>query len=240
MIGISWFGAKEIIACGNNASLGLTTGGLTALIMYATQILTSLMILSFVFAMLTISYSSAERVAELLQEETDIKSPSNAIKCVVNGDVQFKDVDFVYASNADKKVLSCVNINIKSGETVGIIGGTGSSKTSLVQLIPRLYDVCAGQVLVGGCDVREYDLFVLRDAVSMVLQKNDVFSGTIKENLRWGDENASDDEIVNACKIACADEFINTMPDKYDTYIEQGGSNISGDRNNGFVSHVRF
>lgn len=228
MIGISWFGAKEIIACGNNASLGLTTGGLTALIMYATQILTSLMILSFVFAMLTISYSSAERVAELLQEETDIKSPSNAIKCVVNGDVQFKDVDFVYASNADKKVLSCVNINIKSGETVGIIGGTGSSKTSLVQLIPRLYDVCAGQVLVGGCDVREYDLFVLRDAVSMVLQKNDVFSGTIKENLRWGDENASDDEIVNACKIACADEFINTMPDKYDTYIEQGGSNISG------------
>ena len=228
MILISWIGAKAIIASGNDPALGLTTGDLTALITYAIQILMSLMMLSMVFAMLTISISSARRIAEILNEESDITNPDHPVKEVKDGSVCFHDVDFVYAAKADKKVLDHINLHIASGETVGIIGGTGSSKSSLVQLIPRLYDVSAGSLTLGGTDVREYDLTTLRDSVAMVLQKNELFSGTIKENLRWGNENATDQEIEHACRLACADEFIQSFPDKYDTYIEQGGSNVSG------------
>lgn len=228
MILISWFGAKAIVASGNNAALGLTTGELTALITYAMQILTSLMMLSMVFAMITISASSAIRIAELLNEKTDIKNPENAKKQVKDGSICFENVSFYYASKADKKVLDTINLSIPSGQTVGIIGGTGSSKSSLVQLIPRLYDVTEGRLTIGGTDVREYDLDALRSSVAMVLQKNELFSGTIKENLRWGNENATDEEIEEACRLACADEFIITFPDGYDTYIEQGGTNVSG------------
>lgn len=228
MILISWIGAKAIVASGNNSALGMTTGDLTALFSYATQILTSLMMLSMVFAMITISISSACRIAEILNEKTDITNSDNPKTTVNDGSVCFENVDFVYASKSDKKVLDNINLSVKSGETVGIIGGTGSSKSSLVQLIPRLYDVTGGQLKLGGVDVREYDLDTLRNAVAMVLQKNELFSGTIKENLRWGNENATDEEIVHACRLACADEFIQSFPDKYDTYIEQGGTNVSG------------
>ena len=228
MILISWLGAKAIIASGNNAALGLTTGELTALITYAMQILTSLMMLSMVFAMITISASSAGRIAELLNEKTDIKNPADPVTEVADGSIRFENVDFSYASKSDKKVLNGIDIEIKSGETIGIIGGTGSSKTSLVQLIPRLYDVTGGRLTVGGRDVRSYDLETLRGAVAMVLQKNDLFSGTINENLRWGNENASDSDIKEACRLACADEFIDTLPDGYETHIDQGGTNVSG------------
>ncbi|MGM9634808.1 MAG: ABC transporter ATP-binding protein [Candidatus Avispirillum sp.] len=228
MILISWIGAKAIVACGNNAALGMTTGDLTALFSYATQILMSLMMLSMVFAMITISIASARRIAEILEEKTDISNPENPVTEVKDGSVCFENVDFVYASKADKKVLDNINITIPSGQTVGIIGGTGSSKSSLVQLIPRLYDVTGGRLTLGGVDVRNYDLETLRNAVAMVLQKNELFSGTIKENLRWGNENATDGEMEEACKLACADEFIQTFPDGYDTYIEQGGTNVSG------------
>ncbi len=228
MILISWFGAKAIVASGNNAALGLTTGSLTALISYALQILMGLMILSMVYAMLTIASSSAQRIAELLNEKTDIANPENAVTEVKNGEIIFDGVDFAYASKADKKVLDHINLHIASGQTVGIIGGTGSSKSSLVQLIPRLYDVSEGSVRLGGIDVRRYDLDALRSAVAMVLQKNELFSGTIKENLRWGNENASDEELEEACRLAQADEFISALPDGYDTYIEQGGTNVSG------------
>jgi len=222
MIFISWFGAKAIVASGNNAAIGLTTGNLTALITL------SLMMLSMVFAIITISSSSAQRIAEILQEQTDIQNPSYAITEVKNGDIVYENVDFSYASKTDKKVLNHINLSIRSGETVGIIGGTGSSKTSLVQLIPRLYDVTGGSVSIGGIDVRNYDLNTLHHAVAMVLQKNELFSGTIKENLRWGKENATDEELKEACVLACADGFISAMPDGYDTYIEQGGVNVSG------------
>lgn len=228
MILISWIGAKAIVASGNNELSGMTTGDLTALFSYAMQILTSLMMLSMVFAMITISFASARRIAEVLEEKTDIANPENPVRTVKDGSICFKNVDFVYASKADKKVLNNVNLNIASGETVGIIGGTGSSKSSLVQLIPRLYDVTKGSLTIGGVDVREYDLDTLRNSVAMVLQKNELFSGTIKENLRWGNENATDEEIEHACRLACADEFIQGFPDKYDTHIEQGGSNVSG------------
>lgn len=228
MILISWIGAKAIVASGNNAALGLTTGDLTALFTYAIQILMSLMMLSMVFAMIIISLASARRIAEILQEKSDIVSPENAVKTVSDGSIHFDHVDFTYASKADKKVLDQINLSIASGETIGIIGGTGSSKSSLVQLIPRLYDVTGGTLTLGGVDVRKYDLDTLRNAVAMVLQKNELFSGTIKENLRWGNENATDEEIEHACRLACADEFIQTFPDKYDTYIEQGGTNVSG------------
>ena len=228
MIFISWFGAKAIVASGNNAAIGLTTGNLTALITYAMQIMVSLMMLSMVFAIITISSSSAQRIAEILQEQTDIQNPSYAITEVKNGDIVYENVDFSYASKTDKKVLNHINLSIRSGETVGIIGGTGSSKTSLVQLIPRLYDVTGGSVSIGGIDVRNYDLNTLHHAVAMVLQKNELFSGTIKENLRWGKENATDEELKEACVLACADGFISAMPDGYDTYIEQGGVNVSG------------
>ena len=228
MILISWIGAKAIVASGNSAALGMTTGDLTALFSYATQILMALMMLSMVFTMITISLASARRIAEVLEEKTDIDNPADPIMAVRDGSIRFEHVDFAYAAKADKKVLSDIDLSIASGQTVGIIGGTGSSKSSLVQLIPRLYDVSYGQILLGGVDVRKYDLDVLRNAVAMVLQKNELFSGTIKENLRWGNESATDEEIEVACRLACADEFIQSFPDKYDTYIEQGGSNVSG------------
>lgn len=228
MILTSWIGAKAIVASGNNTALGLTTGDLTALITYSIQILSSLMMLSMVFAMITIASSSAGRIAEILQEKTDIANPENPVMHVADGEINYNNVEFVYASKADKKVLSNINLHIASGETLGIIGGTGSSKSSLVQLIPRLYDVTSGSLTLGGVDVRKYDLDTLRNAVAMVLQKNELFSGTIAENLRWGDENATDEEIKEACRLACADEFINAMPKGYETYIEQGGTNVSG------------
>lgn len=228
MILISWVGARAIVASGNNAALGMTTGDLTALFSYATQILTSLMALSMVFAMITISIASARRIAEILEEKTDVSNPEHPIMNVKDGSIRFENVDFVYASKADKKVLENVNLSIASGETVGVVGGTGSSKSSLVQLIPRLYDVTGGRLILGGEDVRDYDLDVLRNAVAMVLQKNELFSGTVKENLRWGNENASDEEIEQACRLACADEFIQGFPDGYDARIEQGGANVSG------------
>lgn len=228
MISISWFGAKAIIVSGNNPALGLTTGDLTALFTYAMQILMSLMMLSMVFAMLTIARSSAERITEILNEKTDIQNPDNPVMEVKDGSICYHNVDFTYASKAEKKVIDNANIEIKSGETVGIIGSTGSSKTSFVQLIPRLYDVTKGRVIVGGEDVRNYDLDTLRNSVAMVLQKNELFSGTIRENLCWGNEDAGDGEIREACRLACADEFVEAMPDGYDTYIEQGGTNVSG------------
>ena len=228
MILISWIGAKAIVASGNNAALGMTTGDLTALFSYATQILMALMMLSMVFAMIIISLASARRIAEVLEEKTDIDNPTDPIMAVRDGSICFEQVSFAYSTKTDKKVLGDINLSIASGQTVGIIGSTGSSKSSLVQLIPRLYDVSSGQLLLGGVDVRKYDLDVLRNAVAMVLQKNELFSGTIKENLRWGNENATDEEIEEACRLACADEFIQSFPDKYDTYIEQGGTNVSG------------
>ncbi len=228
MILTSWIGAKAIVASGNNTALGLTTGDLTALITYSIQILSSLMMLSMVFAMITIASSSAGRIAEILQEKTDIANPENPVMHVADGEINYNNVEFVYASKADKKVLSNINLHIASGETLGIIGGTGSSKSSLVQLIPRLYDVTSGSLTLGGVDVRKYDLDTLRNAVAMVLQKNELFSGTIAENLRWGDEKATDEEIKEACRLACADEFINAMPKGFETYIEQGGTNVSG------------
>lgn len=228
MIMISWLGAKAIVASGNDPAIGLTTGDLTALFTYASQILMSLMMLSMIFAMLTIARSAAERIAELLNENADIQNPDDPIMTVKDGSICFQNVDFLYASKAEKKVIANANLDIKSGETVGIIGGTGSSKTSLVQLIPRLYDATSGTVMVGGKDVRSYDLNTLRNAVAMVLQKNELFSGTIRENLCWGNTNASDEEIKETCRLACADEFVSAMPDGYNTYIEQGGSNVSG------------
>lgn len=228
MILISWIGAKAIIASGNNTALGMTTGDLTALLSYATQILTSLMMLSMVFVMITMSLSSAHRIAEILNEKTDIQNSDNPVTTVKNGSISFENVDFVYASKADKKVLDHINLTISTGETVGVIGATGSSKSSLVQLIPRLYDVTGGKLTLGGIDVKDYDLDTLRSSVAMVLQKNELFSGTIKDNLRWGNENATDEEIKHACHLACADEFIEAMPKQYDTYIEQGGNNVSG------------
>lgn len=228
MILISWIGAKAIVTSGNNELFGMTTGDLTALFSYATQILTSLMMLSMVFAMMTISIASARRIAEILEEKSDIANPESPVTTVKDGSIKFKNVDFVYTANADKKVLDNINLTINSGETVGIIGGTGSSKSSLVQLIPRLYDVTGGSLKLGGVDVKNYDLDVLRNSVAMVLQKNELFTGTINENLRWGNENATEEQIKEACRLACADEFIESFSDKYETHIEQGGSNVSG------------
>ena len=228
MLLLSWFGAKEIIASGNDAALGLSTGELTSLITYAMQILMSLMMLSMVFVMIIISRASAERITQVLNEESSLKDSENPIEEVKDGSIVFENVSFFYDKSADKSVLSDVNLMIASGETVGIIGGTGSSKSSLVQLIPRLYETSDGSVTVGGVDVRNYELKALRDQVAMVLQKNVLFSGTIKENLRWGKENATDEEIVTACKLAQADDFIRDFPDQYDTHIEQGGTNVSG------------
>lgn len=225
---ISWFGARLIITTGNDPVSGLSTGQLMSLIAYATQILMSLMMLSMVFVMLTISRASAERIVEVLEEESDLKNGAHPIYEVKDGSITFKNVSFKYYQSAEKECLKQINLTIESGQTIGIIGGTGSSKTSLVQLIPRLYDVTKGRVTVGGVDVRDYDLETLRQEVAMVLQKNILFSGTIKENLRWGNEQATDEELKRACELAQADDFIQNFPDGYDTYIEQGGSNVSG------------
>lgn len=219
---ISWLGAQLVIES------TMTTGQLMSLISYVSQILMSLMMLSMVFVMITISRASVERIVEVFDEESDIRNKPNAVKEVKDGSVVFDGVNFSYARKADKNVLDNINLDIKSGETVGIIGGTGSSKSSFVQLIPRLYDVSEGSVKVGGVDVRDYDIETLRENVAMVLQKNVLFSGTIKENLRWGNKEASDEEIVRVCKLAQADSFIEAFPDKYDTHIEQGGTNVSG------------
>jgi len=218
----SWLGAKYII------DGQMLTGNLVSITTYTFQILMSLMILSMVFVMITMAKTSAERITEILAEEPDIKDIDKPVTEVKDGSVKFEDVSFSYAKRMDKLCLSHVNLDIKSGETIGIIGGTGSSKSSLVQLIPRLYDVTEGSVKVGGVDVRNYDIEALRDEVAMVLQKNVLFSGTIKENLRWGNKDATDEELKHVCELACADEFIEQFPDKYDTYIEQGGSNVSG------------
>ncbi len=221
---ISWLGARMIVSSG---ATSLTTGELMSMLTYCMNILMSLMMLSMVFVMITMSAASARRVAEVLDEKSDLTNPENPVMEVKNGSVQFEHVGFRYKADG-REVLSDIDLNIRSGETVGIIGGTGSAKTSLVQLLPRLYDVSAGTVRVGGVDVRKYDLETLRDSVAMVLQKNELFSGTIAENLRWGNENATDEEIAEACRQACADEFIERFPDKYETHIEQGGTNVSG------------
>lgn len=228
MLLISWLGAKLIVASGNNPAMGMTTGDLTSMFSYTMQILMSLMMFSMVFVMITISYASMERAEEILDEKSDLHNPENPVYEVKDGSIEFDHVNFAYGKNADKLCLDNVNLKIPSGSTVGIIGGTGSSKSTLVQLILRLYDTTEGAVKVGGRDVREYDIESLREEVAMVLQKNVLFSGTIKDNLRWGKEDATDEEMRHVCQLAQADEFIQTFPDGYDTYIEQGGTNVSG------------
>ena len=222
MLLIAWFGSKMIL------SKTLTQGELVSLITYANQILMSLMNFSMIFVMVIISKASAERITEVLSERVDLFDGDKNLALVKDGSIEFKDVSFSYFKNSDNFCLKNVNFTINPGETIGIIGGTGSSKTTLVQLIPRLYDVSKGSVLVGGEDVRDYNIKALRDSVAMVLQKNELFSGTIRENLCWGNENATDEEIVHVSKLAQADEFINSFPDKYDTHIEQSGKNVSG------------
>ena len=228
IIVISYMGASMVVASGNDAAAGLTTGQLTSMFTYTTQILTSLMMLSMVFVMITMSRAPARRTSEILTEEPHLANPKMPVTEVPDGSIDFENVSFRYSREADRNALEHINLHIASGMTVGILGGTGSSKSTLVQLIPRLYDATEGTVRVGGIDVRDYDMEVLRNQVSMVLQKNVLFSGTIKDNLRWGNPNATDEELVHACKLACADEFIQGFPDRYDTYIEQGGSNVSG------------
>ena len=228
MLSISWVGAKMVVASGNNPLNGLTTGQLSSMFTYTTQILSGLMMLSMVFVMMTMARTPLRRCHELLTEEPDLVSPADPVCYVADGSIDFENVSFRYSAEAKHRALKEVNLHIPSGATVGILGGTGSSKSTLVQLIPRLYDVSEGVLKVGGIDVREYDLEVLRDNVAMVLQKNVLFSGTIKENLRWGDPNATDEELIHACKLACAHEFIESFPDGYDTHIEQGGTNVSG------------
>lgn len=222
---ISWFGAKIIVS---THMTELTTGEITSLITYGIQILSSLMMLAMILVMSTMARTSAERIVEVLKEEPDIKNPKKPIEKVENGKIEFKNVSFSYVNSKKKECLKNINFTINSGETVGIIGGIGSGKSTLVNLIPRLYDATEGSVEVGGINVKKYDLEVLRNAVSVVLQKNVLFSGTIKENLRWGDKNATDEELEKACRLAQADEFIQKFPNKYDTYIEQGGTNVSG------------
>lgn len=228
MLLISWFGAKLIIASGNVPENGLTTGDLVILMTYAMQILMNLMMLSMIFVMITMSRASAERISEVLSEESSLKNPENSVMQVRDGSIEFSNVGFSYKNDENKLCLKNASFRIESGETVGIIGSTGSSKSTLVQLIARLYDVTTGSVSVGGIDVRKYDLDVLRDSVAMVLQKNVLFSGTIKDNLRWGNPQATEDEMEEACRLAQADSFIKTFEDGYDTYIEQGGTNVSG------------
>ena len=225
IIAISWLGANMIVQSGNTT---FTTGNLTSMFTYTTQILGGLMMLSMVFVMLTMSRAPMQRCHELLQEEPQLRSPANAVTEVPDGSVEMENVCFRYSKDAGRDSLENVRLRIESGMTVGILGGTGSGKSTLVQLIPRLYDVTGGSVKVGGVDVRDYDLKALRDQVAMVLQKNTLFSGTIKENLRWGNPDATDEEMERACRLACAHDFIETFPDGYDTYIEQGGKNVSG------------
>ena len=229
MLAISWFGARMVVASGNNPAVGLTTGELASMFTYTTQILMAFMMFSIVFVMLTMSRTPLKRCYELLTEEPDLTSPAeNAVTEVPDGSIDFENVGFRYAATAQHRALKEVSLHIPSGATVGILGGTGSSKTTLVQLIPRLYDVTEGSLKVGGIDVRNYDLDTLRNEVAMVLQKNVLFSGTIKENLRWGNPEASDEELIHACKLACAHEFIMSFPEGYDHKIEQGGTNVSG------------
>ena len=228
MLFISWVGAQMVIASGNDPANGLTTGLLSSMFTYTTQILMGLMSLSMVFVMMTMSRTPLRRCYEILMEEPDLTSPENAITQVADGSIDFVNVGFRYSATAQHRALKEVNLHIPSGATVGILGGTGSSKSTLVQLIPRLYDVSEGVLKVGGVDVRDYDLEILRDNVAMVLQKNVLFSGTIKENLRWGNPNATDEEMIHACRLACAHDFIESFPDGYDTRIEQGGTNVSG------------
>lgn len=225
---ISWFGAQSIVASGNIEGMGLTTGGLMSMFTYTMQILMSLMMLSMIFVMLTMSKASADRVVEVLNEKSDINDGERNLTEVKDGSIEFKNVSFKYFKTAESNALDHIDLKINSGETIGIIGGTGSSKSTLVSMIPRLYDTSEGEVLVGGENVRDYNIEALRNNVAMVLQKNVLFSGTIYENIRWGDENASDEEVQHVCKLACADEFVQSFPDKYDTYIEQGGTNVSG------------
>ena len=228
MIAISWIGAQMVVASGNDPMFGLTTGGLSSMFTYIGQILSSFMMFSMVFVMMTMSRTPLRRCSELLAEEADIVSPENPVTEVADGSIDFENVSFRYSATAQHRALKEVNIHIPSGATVGIIGGTGSSKSTLVQLIPRLYDVSEGSLKVGGVDVRDYDLEVLRDNVAMVLQKNVLFSGSIKENLRWGNAEATDEELIHACQLACAHDFVESFPDGYDTHIEQGGTNVSG------------
>jgi len=229
MLAISWIGAHMVVASGNDPLQGLTTGQLSSMFTYVTQILSSLMMVSVVFVMLTMSRAPLKRCYEILTEKSDLISPEGGgVKELTDGSVLFEKVGFRYSEKAKHLALKDVELFIPSGATVGILGTTGSSKTTLVQLIPRLYDVTEGRLLVGGRDVREYDLEALRDQVAMVLQKNELFSGTIKENLRWGNPDASDEDIERACRLACAHEFVAARPDGYDSYIEQGGTNVSG------------
>ncbi len=228
ILSISWVGAHLVVQSGNDPLNGLTTGELSSMFTYTTQILSSLMQMSMVFVMMTMSRTPMRRCCELLSEEPDLVSPENAVTAVKDGSIDFENVSFRYSAKAQHRALKEVTLHIPSGATVGILGGTGSSKSTLVQLIPRLYDVSQGTLKVGGVDVRDYDLEVLRDNVAMVLQKNELFSGSIKENLRWGNENATDEELQEACRLACAHDFIASFPDGYDTHIEQGGTNVSG------------
>jgi len=228
MLSISWVGAQMVVASGNDPKVGLTTGELSSMFTYTTQILMGLMNMSIVFVMMTMSRTPMRRCYELLTEQPDLTSPENAVKEVKDGSIDFENVSFRYSATARHRALKEVELHIPSGATVGILGGTGASKTTMVQLIPRLYDVSEGTLKVGSVDVRDYDLEVLRDNVAMVLQKNVLFSGTIKENLRWGNPNATDEELEHACRLACAHDFIVSFPDGYDTYIEQGGTNVSG------------
>ena len=225
---ISYLGARMVVNSGNGANGGLTTGELTAMFTYTGQILSSLMMLSMVFVMLTMSRAPMKRACEILTEEPELRNPEQPVTEVKDGSIDFCDVSFRYSKNAKRRALGDIDVHIESGMTVGILGGTGSGKSTLVQLIPRLYDVSAGVLKVGGVDVKDYDIHTLRNAVSMVLQKNELFSGTIRDNLRWGNPDATDEEMIHACKLACAHEFIETFPDGYDTYIEQGGKNVSG------------
>ncbi len=224
MLFVLFIGSKLVIG----GTSGVSVGQLSAMLTYGFQVLMSLMMLSLIYVILTISLESMRRITEVLREEPTLKNPEHPVMEIPDGSIEFDDVSFKYSSTAENYALSNVNLHIESGMTVGIIGGTGSSKSTLVQLIPRLYDVSKGSIRIGGRDIREYDITALRDAVAMVLQKNQLFSGTIKENLRWGNEQASDEELIEACKLAQADEFISVFPEGYDTYIEQGGTNVSG------------
>ncbi len=225
---ISYLGATMVVQSGNDISVGLTTGQLTSMFTYTIQILSSLMMLSMVFVMMTMARAPLRRTTEILEETPDLDNPKVPVTAVPDGSIDFDNVSFRYSKTADRDALSNIDLHIRSGMTVGILGSTGSSKSTLVQLLPRLYDATSGTVRVGGINVRDYDITTLRNAVSMVLQKNVLFSGTIKDNLRWGDPEATDEELIHACRLACADEFIQTFPDGYDTHIEQGGTNVSG------------
>ncbi len=229
ILAISYFGASMIIASGNqHISGGLTTGNLTAMFTYTGQILNSLMMLSMVFVMITMSRAPLRRTSEILMETAELRDPEAPVLAVADGSIDFENVSFRYNKKAKRNALEAIDLHIEAGMTVGILGGTGASKSTLVQLIPRLYDATEGTVKVGGVDVRDYDIHTLRDQVAMVLQKNLLFSGTIRDNLRWGDPNATDEEMIHACKLACAHDFIKAFPDGYDTHIEQGGTNVSG------------